>query len=85
MPLSAPARRALAEGEAGIADLVSGGDDYELLFCAVPSARSAIEVLGRGLELPLTRIGTIAQGQGVTVVGDDGRPLPLARAGYRHF
>ena len=85
VPLSAPARRALAEGEAGIADLVSGGDDYELLFCAVPSARSAIEVLSRGLELPLTRIGTIARGHGVVAVDAEGRPLPLARAGYRHF
>ena len=34
VPLSDPARRALAGGEAAIGDLVTGGDDYELLFCA---------------------------------------------------
>ena len=85
VPLSDPARRALAAGEAEIADLVTGGDDYELLFCALPSARDDIVALGRRLDLALTRIGAIEPGQGVTVVDADGRPLPIARAGYQHF
>ncbi len=85
VPLSDPARRALAAGEADIADLVTGGDDYELLFCAPPSARDDIEALGHRLDLPLTRIGLMERGQGVTVVDADGRPLPIARAGYQHF
>ena len=85
VPLSAPARRALAEGEAGIADLVSGGDDYELLFCAPPSARAALQALGRRLGLAVTRIGATGRGHGVAAVDAEGRPLPLARAGYRHF
>ena len=85
VPLSEPARRTLAGGETAIADLVTGGDDYELLFTAPPSAREAVEDLGQRLGGPLTRIGTIEDGQGVTVVGDDGRPLSLPRAGYQHF
>ena len=85
VPLSAAARRALAEPEVGIADLVSGGDDYELLFCAPPSARAALQALGRRLGLAVTRIGAMEAGQGVTVVGDDSRPLPLPRTGYTHF
>ena len=85
VPLSEPARRALAGGEVEIADLVTGGDDYELLFCAPPSARGDIDALGSRLDLALTRIGVIEPGQGVTVVDADGQPLALARAGYRHF
>ena len=85
VPLSAAARRALDGGEATIADLVTGGDDYELLFCAPQPERGAIDALGRRLGLALTRIGTMEAGQGVVVVGADGRPLPLARAGYTHF
>ena len=85
VPLSEPARRALAGGEAKMADLLAGGDDYELLFCAAPSARGDIDALGRRLELAVSRIGTIEHGQGVTVVDADGRPLALGRAGYRHF
>ena len=44
-----------------------------------------MEALGRSLGLAVTRIGTTVPGQGVTVVGADGRPLTLARAGYEHF
>ena len=85
MPLSDPARRALAGSETEIADLVTGGDDYELLSCAPPSARAAIDALGDRLGVALTRIGTIVPGEGVTVLGADGQPLTLARAGYQHF
>ena len=85
VPLSGPARRALAAGEADIADLVTGGDDYELLFCAPSAKREAVDALGRRLGLALTRIGAIEAGQGVTVVGADGQPLALGRAGYTHF
>ena len=85
VPLSDPARRALDRSEAAIGDLLTGGDDYELLFCAPPSARDDIVALGRRLDLALTRIGAIEPGQGVTVVDADGRPLPIARAGYQHF
>jgi len=85
VPLSEPARHALAAGEAAVADLVTGGDDYELLFCAPPSARGNIDALGHRLALALTRIGTIERGEGVTVADADDRPLALKRAGYRHF
>ena len=85
VPLSAAARRAVDGGEAAIADLVTGGDDYELLFCAPPAERGAIEALGHRLELAVSRIGTIEHGQGVTVVDADGRPLALGRTGYQHF
>ena len=85
VPLSSAARRAIDGGEAAIADLVTGGDDYELLFCAPPAERGAIEALGHRLELAVSRIGTIEHGQGVTVVDADGRPLALGRTGYQHF
>ena len=85
VPLSEPARRALAGGEAAIADLVTGGDDYEILFCAPPAERGALESLGRRLDLAVTRIGAIERGQGVTITDADGQPLALGRGGYRHF
>ena len=85
VPLSPAAMRVVDGGEAEIADLVTGGDDYELLFCAPLSKRGAIEAIGRRLELAVSRIGTIEHGQGVTVVDADGQPLALGRAGYTHF
>ena len=85
VPLSPAAGRALAAGAAALADLVAGGDDYELLFCAPPAQRDAVAALDRRLALALTRIGTVERGQGVALVDGEGRPLPLPRAGYRHF
>ena len=85
VPLSEAARRALDGGAAALADLVTGGDDYELLFCAPPSARGEVDALGKRLDLALSRIGTIERGEGVRVVDADGQPLVLGRTGYAHF
>ncbi|GAB3627197.1 Thiamine-monophosphate kinase [Pandoraea terrae] len=38
---------------------LTGGDDYELCFCADPSARDDIGNIAAKLGLPVTRIGTI--------------------------
>ena len=85
VPLSPAARRVIDRGEAAVADLVTGGDDYELLFCAPPSARDDVETLGHRLGLAVTRIGAVERGEGVTVADADGRPLALGRPGYTHF
>ena len=85
VPLSKPARRAIDAGDAAITDLVTGGDDYELLFCAAPPARGTVDALGHRLGLAVTRIGAIERGEGVTVTDADGQPLALGRAGYTHF
>ncbi len=66
--------------------VLSGGDDYELLFTAAQTARKEIQVLGEKLNLPLTRIGSIkAAGEPKLVVVDAaGRPITW-RGGFDHF
>ena len=69
--------------------VLSGGDDYELLFTAGAQQRREIEALARELRIPLTRIGAIrpnaAAGAGELVVLD-AAGLPLAhRGGFDHF
>jgi len=56
-----------------------GGDDYELCFTAAADQRDALHYLAESLDLPLTRIGRIAEGQGVHVDGE------AADGGYQHF
>jgi len=85
VPLSAPADRAVAAGLVTLASLFSGGDDYEVLFTAPPEAKSAVVALSAELGLPLTGIGSIVAGAGVTTIGPDGEPLDSARGGWRHF
>ncbi|HZO01001.1 MAG TPA: thiamine-phosphate kinase [Burkholderiales bacterium] len=65
--------------------VLSGGDDYELLFTAPRAHRAEIEALAAELGLPLTRIGAIEAGAArVTVLGADGKPI-AHRGGFDHF
>jgi thiamine-monophosphate kinase len=64
---------------------LSGGDDYELLFTASPSQRSAIGRLARKLDLPLTRIGAMQAAPGIRVIDADGVEVHVERTGWQHF
>jgi thiamine-monophosphate kinase len=65
--------------------VLSGGDDYELLFTAPRPARSELESLSGELGVALSRIGVIRAGAPrLTVLDSAGRPMSY-RAGYDHF
>lgn len=82
IPLSAAARATLASGKAGLVELVTGGDDYELCF-ALPAGTPAPDTTLA--EVPCTRIGRIVTGTGVRLLAADGQELLVARTGFRHF
>lgn len=85
LPLSPPARAALAADPALLTAALSGGDDYELLFTAPAGAEDALAALGRETGVPVTMIGRIEPGGGVTVRDARGAVLAVPTAGYRHF
>lgn len=64
---------------------LSGGDDYELVFTASATRHAEIVALTASLALPLTCIGRIETGTGLTVLDPAGQPLDIARRGYDHF
>lgn len=85
VPLSTAVQAVLARRPKLIADVLSGGDDYEILFTAPASAADGIERLAGASRVPMTRIGRITDGAGVTVLDAAGRRRKLARAGWMHF
>ncbi len=85
MPLSAAAEEGLARLGSAPEILVSGGDDYELLFAAAPDRRAEIARLSETLSLRLTRIGRVKAEAGLTVLDAALRPLSLGSAGWTHF
>jgi len=85
VPLSFAAREALAENLSLFSLLLTGGDDYELCFTVAPERVRAIEALAQRLELQLTDIGYMTEGEGVQILDRDDRPLALPRAGWTHF
>ncbi len=93
VPFSEAAKAAFAIEPDLMETALTGGDDYELLFTAPPTAADNIKGLSKELDLALTRIGQMGpDGDGpgdnagdVRVIDDDGREMTFAGAGYRHF
>ncbi|MDN3566649.1 thiamine-phosphate kinase [Paeniroseomonas aquatica] len=86
VPLS-PAARALVMADPALLALVlTGGDDYELLFVAPPGAAAMVEARAAAAGTPVTRIGEFVEGpEEVLVQGPDGAPLALPAGGWSHF
>src|SRR4029453_7077839 len=84
VPLSAAARRVIA-GEPDLwANVLGGGDDYELVIAVPPRKEAALLAAARSAKVKITAIGTLMRGEGVelTVAG---RPVRAPRKGYVHF
>ena len=83
IPVSAIGARHSADGP-GLTAIVAGGDDYELCFTAPANARESIADLTDVLNIPLTRIGQIKRGKGVSLHAE-GKPVKIDGRGYDHF
>lgn len=79
------AYRVLA-GADGTHYALTGGEDYELLFCARPSERGRIEKLKKRAGVAITRIGVCNNVKGKTLVLDAaGKPIEIRHGGHDHF
>jgi thiamine-monophosphate kinase len=77
MPLSEAARAARALDPACLEDILTGGDDYEILFTAPPDFRPPPGIV---------RIGEIVAGLAHPVfVGEGGETLAFSQPAFRHF
>lgn len=85
LPLSSAAAAVLeTRPELGSA-VLGGGDDYELLFSLAPDRAEEIAKLAVELDLPLTCIGKMTEGEGVTVLAPDGSVVQVEQAGWNHL
>ena len=80
VPLSAAARETLEKTPALLSTVLTGGDDYELVFALPPEA----DLAALAAVCPVSVIGRFEQGQGVRVTDRAGLPLKLDRTGWRH-
>ena len=93
VPLSEPARKVVAREPERLAQLLTAGDDYEVLT-AVPGPRTlcdAFRSAASAAGVPVTEVGIVGpsawpqDGRGLLVEGPDGRPMTFARTGWAHF
>jgi thiamine-monophosphate kinase len=61
---------------------LSGGEDYELLFTA---DAETMERVKKAASVPVTVIGEVTIGKGVSLVDKQGKPFKLAKSGWEHF
>ncbi len=83
IPLS-PAVRKLW-GAAAVSRAATAGDDYEIAFTAPRARRAQVFAAAKAAGVPVTEIGWVMQGRGVALMGADGKPMKLGKAGWRHF
>jgi thiamine-monophosphate kinase len=84
LPLSR-AYRALA-GREGLRCALTGGEDYELLFCARRRDRARIDKAQQRAKVAITRIGRcVAANEGIAVLDAGGKALDLRAKGHDHF
>lgn len=62
---------------------LSGGEDFELLF-SVSAKAPAARVIGKRLGCPVSEIGRLRRGKGVSVLRN-GSAIDLHRLGFDHF
>lgn len=86
LPLSGPARAALAKDAGLIGKIAGGGDDYEILFTAAAGSAGEIAAVAAETGVAMTRIGSITEaGEGLSAADLSGRQISLKQLGYRHF
>ena len=86
VPLSAAAATAVAKAPELLAELLTAGDDYEIVAAMEASHARAFEAEAQGHGVTVAAIGSILPGDGeVKVVDGEGRDLELGRKGFSHF
>lgn len=85
VPLS-PAARAAVDADASLLRAVlTGGDDYELLFTVPVGGDETLDAVSRELGISITRIGEVTKTDGVEAAGAEGLGDLHEETGYRHF
>ena len=69
----------------GLTCVLSGGDDYELVFSASPRASAQVQLAAQTSDTRVTRIGRMTDSQRLVLLGKDGQPLCTTFQSFDHF
>ncbi len=86
VPLSLPARAAIAANSDLFAVAMTGGDDYEILAAVPPASAAAFEAEAAAAGVPAACFGEAVEGYDPPLfVGPDGGAISFKRGSYSHF
>ncbi len=89
VPVSPATGRVLAARPAMIETVLTGGDDYELLFTVAPDRATSVQAAAAAAGVAVTQIGCLTRGDrdrpALSVLETPGgTPVPLSRRGWTH-
>ncbi len=86
VPLSGTGRRAIGKEPKLFTRALTGGDDYEIVFCTAKRDADAVLATARATRTRITPIGRVEKGAGVVILDDKACQVRLpGRGGYDHF
>ena len=84
IPLSTHVNSLLEGGHIHIEDIVTGGDDYEILCCLPPKNVAKAKQIASSLGSQITAIGAVFNGRGVSLLDANGNAMELKTLGFIH-
>ena len=85
IPISANLKKIIKSKNFNKADLISRGDDYQILFTSPKSKRKLIQSVCDYNKIRVTKIGKIIKGKRKSlIINEDGSQLFLKNKGYFH-
>lgn len=85
LPLSQAARAAIEFIPAELKTIVSGGDDFEVLFSVAMEDVQDLIAAANARGLQISALGRLEPGNGVSLIDLAGSPIALESVGYDHF
>ena len=87
VPISPAARAVLAAGGATLGELLTGGEDYEVLATVAVARTGDFERLAQRAGVHVTCIGSITGSPdlGVCALGESGKAMVFTQTGWDHF
>jgi thiamine-monophosphate kinase len=85
VPLSDAARAAVAADPAMLEVALTGGDDFEIVCTVPPAQAESFRAAALAAQVPVTEIGAVVAGEGVTFRDARGAPMSFKRLSFSHF
>lgn len=85
VPLSPAAKRVVGNVSGELHTIVSGGDDFEVLFAVAPDDIAELDSFATAIGVAVSVLGVLEPGTGVTLRDASGSPIPVKIGGYDHF
>lgn len=84
VPVSEAVAEILSENPDRLGSVLGGGDDYQILAAIPPAGEAEFRDVVAKHGLTAARIGSFAEGEGVSVLDADGQALTLSQTGWHH-